>query len=563
ELLQVERVGVEDDFFALGGHSLLATQVISRVRDAFGVELPLRALFEEPTVAGLARRIEALLGDGVGAAPPIERVGREGPLPLSFAQQRLWVVDRLEPGSAAYNMPGALRLRGGLDVAALRGSLDGLVRRHEALRTVFVEQDGAPVQVIHTAAPMALPVVDLRGVPEAEQEAGRLCAEEAVRPFDLGRGPLLRSMLVRLGGADHVLLITLHHVVSDGWSMGVLVREISALYAAYSQGEEPCLPELAVQYADYAVWQRGWLSGGVLEAQIRFWKEKLAGAPPLLDIPTDRPRAAGRSARAASHRFELPAVVSRELRALSRREGATLFMTLLAAWQALLGRYAGQEDVVVGSPIAGRSRRETEGLVGFFVNMLTLRTELEGDPTWRELVGRVREGALGAYEHQELPFEKLVEELEVERSLAHTPVFQVTFALERTTARDGLALGDLTVERFGGGAGVAKFDLDLTLQDDGETLTGALVYQAALWDAETIVRLAGHLEVLLEAMAADPTRRIREVPLLRESERLRLEGWNATAAPYPPACVHELVSAQAARTPGAAAVVFRGETLSY
>ncbi|HEV2148540.1 MAG TPA: amino acid adenylation domain-containing protein, partial [Longimicrobiaceae bacterium] len=466
----------------------------------------------------------------------------------------------------AYNMPGALRLRGRLHVAALRASLDGLVRRHEALRTVFAEQDGAPVQVIQAAAPVALPVVDLRGVPEAEREpeAERLAAEEALRPFDLARGPLLRSTLVRLGGADHVLLITLHHVVSDGWSMGVLVREVSALYAAYGRGEEPRLPELAVQYADYAVWQRGWLSGEVLEAQIRFWKEKLAGAPPLLGIPTDRPRAAGRSARAASHRFELPAAVSRELRALSRREGATLFMTLLAAWQALLGRYAGQEDVVVGSPIAGRSRRETEGLVGFFVNMLALRTELEGDPSWRELVGRVREGALGAYEHQELPFERLVEELEVERSLAHTPVFQVTFALERSPAQDVLALGDLAVERFGGGGGVGKFDLDLTLEDGGETLAGALVYRAALWDAETVGRLAGHLELLLEAMAADPTRRVAEISLLRDAERVQvLESWNATAAPYPPACVHELVAAQAARTPCAAAVVFRGETLSY
>ncbi|HEX7239689.1 MAG TPA: amino acid adenylation domain-containing protein, partial [Longimicrobiaceae bacterium] len=345
-----ERVGARDGFFALGGHSLLATRAMSRIREAFGVEVPLRVLFEVPTVAALAERVEELRGSGAATPPPIERVPREAPLPLSFAQQRLWIVDRLEPGSAAYNMPFALRLRGSLDVAALRGSLDALVQRHETLRTTFAEQGGAPVQVVHPPAPAALAELDLRGLPDAEREAERLAEEEALRPFDLARGPLARGTLLRLGEDEHVLCFTLHHVVSDGWSMDVLVREFSALYAG-----DP-LPELPVQYADFAVWQRRWLRGDVLEAQVGFWRDHLAGAPPLLEIPTDRPRSAGLGARGGSHEVALPAAVSRELRALSRREGTTLFMTLLAAWQALLSKYAGEEDVVVGTPISGRNR---------------------------------------------------------------------------------------------------------------------------------------------------------------------------------------------------------------
>ncbi|MBV9773819.1 MAG: AMP-binding protein, partial [Gemmatimonadetes bacterium] len=430
EVLGIERVGVEEGFFELGGHSLLATQVVSRTREAFGVELPLRAVFEAPTVAALAGRVEALRG-GARVASPIERAPRGRDLPLSFAQQRLWLVDRLEPGSAAYNMPYALRLGGGLDPGALRGSVDALVERHETLRTVFAERGGVPMQVVHPSLRVALPTLDLADLPEAEREraAERLAQEEALRPFDLARGPLLRSTLLRLGAEEHVLLFTLHHIVSDGWSMEVLVREVSALYEGLRRGGGARLPELPVQYADYAIWQREQLGGEVLEAQLTYWRERLADAPPLLEIPTDRPRTAERSARAKSHDFTLPARVSQGLRALSRREGATLFMALLAAWQALLSKYAGQEDVVVGTPIAGRTRRETEGLIGFFVNMLALRADLEGDPTWAELVGRVREAALGAYAHQELPFERLVEELGVERSLTYTPVFQAIFTL--------------------------------------------------------------------------------------------------------------------------------------
>ena len=569
QVLGTERVGVHDDFFALGGHSLLGAQVVSRIRVAFEVELPLRALFEAPSVAGLAARIEALRSDGSGlVAPPIEPARREarGALPLSFAQQRLWLVDRLDPGSPAYNMPSALRLRGALDAAALRAGIGELMRRHETLRTTFEEQGGAPVQVVHPPAGAALRVVDLRGLPDdaRERQARSLAGAEAVRPFDLARGPLLRSTLLCLDEDDHVLCFTMHHVVGDGWSTDVMVRELSALYDAFSRGEPSPLPELPVQYADFAVWQREWLGGGVLEAQIAYWKERLAGAPPLLEIPTDRPRALARDARAGSHGFTLSPEVARRLRALSRREGATLFMTTLAAWQALLGRYAGQEDVVVGTPVAGRTRVETEGLVGFFVNMLALRIDLGGEPTWLELLGRVREEVLGAYAHQDLPFERLVEELDVERSLTHAPVFQAVFTLDRSAAGDDLALGELEIERFATGAEGAKFDLDLAMAESGEGLGGALLFREGLFEAGAMARMAGHLEVLLAAMAADPERRLSEVPLLFGAERAQvLQGWSGPRADYPPALVHELVAAQAARTPDAAAVVFGGETLTY
>ncbi len=565
EVLGAERIGVEESFFALGGHSLLATQVVSRARQAFGVEVPLRAFFEAPTVAGLAGRVEALRGAGAGVAPPIVRVPRAEPLPLSFAQQRLWLVDRMEPGSAAYNMPGALRLRGPLDLAALRAGLDALVARHETLRTTFAEGEDGPVQVVHAPAPAALSVLDLQGVPDAEREAERLAAEEALRPFDLARGPLLRCTLLRLADDDHVLCLTMHHVVSDGWSMRVLVREISALYDAFSRGEEPRLPELPVQYADFAVWQRERLCGETLEARVGFWKEKLAGAPALLEIPTDRPREPGQSPLAASHPFRLSPELSRELRALSRREGTTLFMTVLAAWQSLLARGSGQDDVVVGSPVAGRDRHEVEGLIGFFVNMLPLRADMGGDPAWSELLRRTRDTALDAYDHQELPFERLVEELGVQRSPLHSPVFQAAFTLEPAAGGDERReAGFVHLEPFGGGERVAKFDLFLAMADDGEALDGTLVYRRALFEPETIARMAGHLEAVLEAMSADPASRLSDLSLLRGAERARvLEAWNATAAELPRACVHELFAGQAAHTPAAVAIVAGEETVTY
>ncbi len=564
-VLRRERVGVHDGFFALGGHSLLATRVASRVRDAFGAELPLRALFEAPTVAALAERIERIRGERVPASAPIPRREGGGPVPLSFAQQRLWFIDRMEPGSAAYNMPAGLRLGGQPDGRTLERTLTEVVRRHESLRTVFGERGGEPVQTVLPAAPVRLPVVELGGLaPEArERELRRLAAEEAARPFDLARGPLLRSALLRLGGGESAVLFTLHHVVSDGWSMGVLVNEVSALYAAFAEGRPSPLPELPVQYPDYAVWQRARLTGEVLEAQLAFWRGRLAGAPPVLELPTDRPRPPVPGARGDAVPFLLPDAATRGLRALARGEGTTLFGALLAGFAATLARWSGQDDVVVGTPVAGRTRSELEGLIGFFVNTLALRTELGGDPTLRALVGRARETVLGAQAHQDVPFERLVEELQPERSLQHTPLFQVMLALQNNE-RGELRLGGLEMAPLGGGAPIARFDLELSLAEEGDRLGGSALFRAALWDRATVARMMDHLRAALEAVAADPDRRLSALELLTGEERAQVLGaWSAVARAYPAAPAHLLFAAAARRAPDAVALVFEGGALTY
>ncbi|HEX6747845.1 MAG TPA: non-ribosomal peptide synthase/polyketide synthase [Longimicrobium sp.] len=566
EVLRLERVGVTESFFELGGHSLLATRVVSRVRQVFGVEVPLRVLFEGPTVAELAGRVEAMRRAGLPVLPPVVPAERTGALPLSFAQERLWFIDRLEPGSAVYNMFVARRLEGALDEAALEWSLGEIVRRHEALRTVFAEADGAPVQVIAPFDGFALPVEDLSGLGEADREAAvrRRVGEEASRPFDLAAGPLFRAALLRLGEEDHVLLLSMHHIVSDGWSMGVLFRELAALYAAYREGGESPLPELAVQYADYAVWQREQLEGEALDRQLSYWRERLAGAPELLELPTDHPRSPVQTHRGASVPVELSPELLERLQALGRSEGATLYMTLLGAFQVLLGRYAGSEDVVVGSPIAGRTRGEVEELIGFFVNTLVLRTDLSGDPSFREVLERVREATLGAYEHQEVPFEKLVAELQPERSLSHSPLFQVMFTLQNAGGGGG-ALAGLKMSGAAPAMEVARFDLSLELAATPRGLRGGLSYSTDLFERGTIERMLGHLERVLEQVAADADVRLSQLELLGQAERaLVLEEWSRTAAGVPAnRCVHELFAEQAARTPETVAVVFAGAELTY
>ncbi|HEU0053556.1 MAG TPA: amino acid adenylation domain-containing protein, partial [Longimicrobium sp.] len=554
EVLRLERVGVRESFFALGGHSLLATRVVSRVREVLGVELPLRAIFETPTVAELADEVEALRRAGLPAPPPVLPVERGGPLPLSFAQERLWIVDRLQPGSAAYNVPSAVRLRGALDTGALERALGEIVRRHEALRTTFAEADGGPVQLIAPFDGFTLPVEDVSALADGEREAHvrRRAAEEAERPFDLSAGPLFRATLLRLGDEEHVLLLSLHHIVSDGWSMCVLFRELSALYEAFRDGLDSPLPELAVRYADFAAWQRERLAGEALDRQLAYWKGRLAGAPALLELPTDHPRPAAQTYRGAHEPVRVPRALLERLRALGRREGATPFMVLLGAFQVLLSKYAGSDDIVVGSPIAGRTRHEVEGLIGFFVNTLVLRTDLSGDPTFREVLGRVREGTLGAYEHQEMPFEKMVAELQPERSLSHSPLFQVLFTLENTGhAEDGLA--GLRMEGVESGLETAKFDLGLALAEDEDGLRGMVGYSTDLFEPATVRRMVDHLRRVLEQVAEDANVRLSALDLAgAEERRLLVDTWNRTARPFPrDVCIHELFDARVAETPDA------------
>ncbi|MEO6193537.1 MAG: amino acid adenylation domain-containing protein, partial [Thermoanaerobaculia bacterium] len=566
ELLGVDRIGVEDDFFALGGHSLLATQAISRVRQAFGVELPLRTFFEAPSVASVAAEISRLrLGGGEADVPPIVPVPRDGRLPLSFAQERLWFLDRLEARTLAYNEAAAFRLEGPLDTAAFRGALDEILLRHESLRSTFPEVDGEAVQVIRPAAPFEIPVVDLRALPEDlhGEEIHRLALSQALRPFSLAHGPLVRGLLMRLGENDHAVLFSFHHIIFDGWSVGVFVRELSALYRARIAGVPASLPPLAIQYADFAAWQRGWLQGEVLERQVAWWRGQLTGAA-VLELPTDRPRPILAQAPSGLLHPLLRPSLTEPLRAFSRDHGATLFMTLLAGFQALLNRHTGQTDISVGTPIANRNHGDVEKLIGFFINMLVLRTDLSGDPGFGDLVDRVRQTALGAYGHQSVPFAKLVEELRPERDLRHTPLFQVSFQV-LNLPQSPLELPGITLHPLSFAARSAKFDLDLALTDAADRLAGVLDYNADLFDATTMERFLAHLEQLLLGAMDDPARRLSELPLLTAAERSQLAiEWNDTAsASADPPCLHHLIAQRIAEAPEALAAVCGDRRLTF
>ena len=520
EVLGVERVGVEDNFFDLGGHSLLATQVMSRVSAALQVEVPLRRLFEGPTVAELAAALEGALRDGVTGAPRIERVSRDGSLPLSFAQQRLWFLDQLEAGSAFYNVPAAVRLNGELKVEVLRKALEEIIRRHEALRTSFPTVDDRAVQSIAPALELPFDLIDLNELSGREQEssiASQTC-EWSSLPFDLAHGPLLRVRLLRLSDTEHVLLFCMHHIVGDLWSMNLLVREWASLYEAFSNGKASPLAELPVQYADYAVWQREWLRDGVLDEQLDYWRKQLNDAPAVLSLPADKSR--------SDHSFEgvrlnvaLPESVSSEVKALSRREGATLFMTLLAAFGATLHHHAQQTDILVGTPIANRQHAEVENLIGLFLNTLVLRIDLGGDPSFRELLRRVRDVSLGAYAHQDVPFEKLVEELRPDRSLSHNPLFQVAFTLDQVqpaqTTLSGLTLTPVEMDK-----GMVQFDLILHLVDAGESIVGTLQYQTGLFETGTMQRFFRHFETVLVNAVESPEIKLSELAaVLSEADR--------------------------------------------
>ncbi|WP_426616875.1 condensation domain-containing protein, partial [Ralstonia pseudosolanacearum] len=557
-LLGVERVGRHDDFFALGGHSLQAVRLVAQVRTQLGAELGLTELFAQPSLSAVAQAI--VRGQG-SALPAITVADRSGPLPLSFAQQRLWFLAQMEGGSEAYHIPVGLRLKGELDEDALRRSLDRIVARHEALRTRFVTEEGQAVQRVASAdVGFALDRVDLQGQADREQALATLSEREANTPFDLAHGPLIRGCLVKLGEQEHVLLITMHHIVSDGWSQGVLARELGALYEAYRSGGEDPLPALPIQYADYAVWQRRWLEGAELQRQGAYWEQALAGAPALLSLPTDRARPAQQDYAGGSVEVIFDETLSAGLRKLSQRHGTTLFMTVLAGWSALLSWLSGQEEVVVGSPVANRTRSEVEGLIGFFVNTLALRVEV-GGTTVSELLGRVKAKVLEAQAHQDLPFEQVVERVRPVRSLSHSPVFQAALSWLNTEAVGlSLELEGLTIEGVDAGQAAAKFDLTLELRETSEGLTGSLDYATALFDRETIERYLGYLQRLLAAMVENDSQQVSRIGLLDEDERVRLlESWNETAAPYPQAStIHGLFEAQVRRTPEAIAVEHEG-----
>jgi amino acid adenylation domain-containing protein len=558
-LLERRDIPSDADFFALGGHSLMAMRVLARVRGVFGVELPVRSLFEAPTVGRLAARIDAALRPE-GALPSIAPVPRDAELPLSFAEQRMWFLDRLSPGQAAYNIPCAVRMQGQLDLDALKRALDALVARHEALRTIYVERDGDTTRQILPAWSLALEIEDARVAGERLPAQLERATTEARLPFDLDAGPPVRARLVRYGDDDHLLLLTLHHIVADGWSLGVIVRDFTDVYAAYARGETPALTPLAVQYADFAAWQR---RDGISAPSLAYWREKLSGAPDGLALPTDRPRKAAATAVGNRVAFLLPRPLAEQLEEFARGEGATLFMVLLAGFSALLSRYAGQTDLVIGTPIAGRSRTELEGIVGLFVNTLALRCDLAGDPDFRTLVERTRTLALDAYAHQDTPFEQIVADLQPTRDLGRTPIFQVMLELhnEPTTA---LALPELTLTPLDAHTGAAKFDLSLALTRTPAGLASQLEYRTDLFAPETATRLVDHLTRLLAAAVENPARPLSRIDLRGEEERQALAAVNATDRDLGPVtCIHHRISAQARRTPEAIAVEFEDEALSY
>ena len=571
EVLGVEDVSRDDEFFELGGHSLKATQVLARVQAALGVEIPLKRVFERPRLAALAecvaeavheQRLSVVSADSPSAAPK----SRPQLIPLSFAQQRLWFLDQMMPGSSHYNIPAAILMRGRLDPAALQAALDHVVRRHESLRTSFHSNQGDPVQVIAPQAQVELKRIDASALPTQRRrpEAESICRQEAARPFDLSQGPLIRAGLIRLDDQEHVFLLNLHHIVSDDWSMGLLVKEITALLEALAQGRPSPLAPLGRQYADLACEQRERLKEGVLEDELEFWRRQLKGVQTSLELPSDRPRRALPSYRGGRVELRLSKQVGQALTRLSRDEGATLFMSLMAAFQALLSIYSGERDFCVGTPIAGRKGADAEKLIGFFVNTLVVRADLSGNPSFRELLRRVKEAALGAYDHQQAPFENLVQEIDPQRDLSRQPLFQSMLVLQNAPFDWGEAVQGLSLELFPFSAAAAKFDLTLTLAESQRGLAGGLEYSRDLFDRSTAERLCRHFSRLLEEVLEKPDLRISQLDLQDCDERQRIEDCNDTAIDFEsPAFIDSLISDHARRNPERPALSFEGRTLSY
>ncbi|MDQ2709421.1 MAG: amino acid adenylation domain-containing protein, partial [Actinomycetota bacterium] len=559
QVLGVERVGIADNFFELGGDSILSIRVASRLRAAFGVDLSPRAMFTHSTIAELAAAIPTSSPTDLPAIPVADRADE---LPLSFAQQRLWFLHEFEPDSAEHATRGGLRLRGELDVDALGTAFTGLIARHESLRTTFEQVDGRGVQVIHSPGEVSLPVLDLSDLahpdltpPERAAELERVLAAESSEPFDLSRGPLMRVRLVRMGARDHALSLVLHHIITDGWSMGVLVEELSALYRAASRHEVADLAPLPTQYADFSAWQRAALSGPTLDEGLAYWHRQLDGVPPL-ELPTDRPRPAVRTSTGAMHEFVVPAEVTARLKELGQQRDGTLFMTLVAACQLLFSRWSGQDDIAVGTVVSGRERAELEGLIGFFVNTVVLRSRVDATLTVTQFLDTVRETVLDAFAHQDVPFERVVDHLQPVRDTSRTPLFQPMIVLQNTPnqAQD---LPGLEVEAFELPVVSTSFDITVEFQESDSCLRGAVTYNTDLFDRETIERLAGNLLVLLAGVAAEPAGLVSALPLLSAVERDRLlMEWNDTDRDVPPATLAEMFEAQVVRSPNAPAALF-------
>ncbi|NEO42370.1 MAG: amino acid adenylation domain-containing protein [Moorea sp. SIOASIH] len=567
DVLKLEQVGINDNFFELGGHSLLATQLISKLREAFELELPLRTIFESPTVAKLDQTLTQLRTNDSGLnLPPIQpRIEREQ-LPLSWAQERLWFLNQLEGSSATYNMPGVVHITGNLKLNALQQALSEIVRRHEVLRTCFPTVNSTPRQVIDPEANLKIKVVDLQQLEVTDRETllQQQLQQSATTPFNLEIAPLIRCSLWQLNGTEYVFFLAMHHIVSDGWSIGIFIQELSILYQAFTQGEPSPLAELPIQYADFAVWQREYLSGEVLETQINYWQKQLNGAPELLQLPTDHPRPAVQTYRGATQTFTLSTDLTQKLQTLSGKSGTTLFMTLEAAFATLLYRYSGQSDILIGSPIANRNRSEIESIIGCFVNTLVLRNSLKDNPSFESLLTQVRETTLKAYEHQDVPFEQVVEALQPQRSLSHSPLFQVLFVLQNIPMGEveipGVTLSQLDIEST-----IAKFDLTLSITETNQGLVGSWEYNTDLFDGSTIERMAGHFQNLLSAIVENPQLSVAEFPLLSKAEQhqLLLE-WNDTASEYSSnKCIHQLFESQVEKKPDAVAVMFENQQLTY
>jgi len=518
EVLGLKQVGIQQNFFELGGHSLMATQLISRIRDTFSVELSLKRLFEIPTVAYLSRQVETIRQEGKFKIPPIRPIARDEDLSLSFAQERLWFLDKFEGGIATYNMPAALRLSGSLNVVALEQSFNELIRRHEVLRTTFIEKGGMPLQVISPDLTISLPVADLENLTEEQRslEVQRLTNEESQRTFDLAKGPLLRIFLIKLGQEEHILLITLHHIVFDGWSTGIFINELSALYNTFTMGKISPLPELVIQYADYAHWQRRWLTDEIIDSQLDYWKEMLADAP-VLELPMALTPPLARSYRGGVESFEINSVLSRQLNDLGRRTGASLFMTSLAAYATMLSRISGQDDIVIGSPIANRNRSEIEPLIGFFVNILPLRIDLSGDITFLELLDRVRRVMLDSFAHQDIPIEKLVKELRPDRKIGRQPLYQVGFGLQNMMMGK-LELSGLTWSPLELYSGMTQTDLYLAISETEQGLMCFFEYDTEVFNATTVAWITNSFKLLIKELVKAPHCCLMDIPMSSEGE---------------------------------------------